>query len=81
MSVSWADWTFDGTAHAATGSVSGVGSPAANLGTPDTFTYYSGSTATGSALAGAPTGAGTYTVVAHVNATANYPRPIRHRRR
>jgi hypothetical protein len=72
VSVSWSGWTFDGTAHAASGSVSGVGSPAANLGNPDSFTYYAGPTASGSPLLGAPTDAGAYTVVAHFNATANY---------
>ena len=72
VSVTWTGWTFDGTAHPASGSVSGVGTPAADLGSPDSFTYYSGSTATGTPLPGAPSGAGTYTVVAHVNATANY---------
>jgi hypothetical protein len=72
VSVNWTDWTFDGTAHAASGSVSGVGSPAANLGNPDSFTYYAGPTASGSPLLGAPTDAGAYTVVAHFNATANY---------
>ena len=72
VSVSWSDWTFDGTAHVATGSVSGVGSPAANLGAPDSFTYYSGPHATGSPLAGAPADAGTYTVVAHFNGNGNY---------
>jgi large repetitive protein len=72
VSVTWSGWTYDGTAHAAAGGVTGVGSPAASLGNPDTFTYYTGSTVTGTALAEAPTNAGTYTVVAHVNATTNY---------
>jgi len=72
VSATWSDWTFDGTAHAASGSVSGVGSPAASLGSPDSFAYYSGSTASGPALPDAPTDAGTYTVVAHYNGSANY---------
>jgi hypothetical protein len=72
VSAAWSGWTFDGTAHAASGSVSGVGSPAADLGSPDSFAYYSGSAASGPTLPGAPTDAGTYTVVAHYNGSANY---------
>ena len=72
VSVSWSGWTFDGTAHPASGSVSGVGSPAADLGAPDSFTYYSGLDATGQALAGVPTDAGTYTVVARFAGNSNY---------
>jgi MBG domain (YGX type) len=72
VSVTWNGWTYDGTVHAAAGAVTGVGSPGANLGNPGTFTYYTGSTATGTPLTGAPKNAGTYTVVAHVNATTNY---------
>jgi hypothetical protein len=72
VSATWSDWTYDGTAHAATGSVSGVGSPAEPLGTPNVFAYYSGSTAIGTPLPGAPTDAGTYTVVAHYNDSGNY---------
>jgi hypothetical protein len=72
VSVNWTDWTFDGTAHQATGSVSGVGSPATSLGSADSFAYYSGSDASGTPLPAAPKDAGTYTVVAHFNATANY---------
>src|SRR5207248_2410809 len=71
-SINWSGWTFDGTAHAASGSVSGVGSPAANLGNPDSFSYYSGSIATGTPVAGAPKDAGTYTVRADFNGTSNY---------
>ena len=58
VNVVWADATFDGGSYPATGSVDGVGSPAANLGSPS-FTYYAGSDTTGTALAGAPTNAGT----------------------
>jgi hypothetical protein len=52
---------YDGSPFQASGSATGVGG--VNLGTP-TFTYYAGSTATGTPLAGAPADAGTYTVVA-----------------
>jgi hypothetical protein len=69
--VTWVAWTYDGTAHPATGSVNGVGTPPENLGTP-TFVYYGGSTATGTPLAGAPSTVGTYTVVASFAGNANY---------
>ncbi len=71
VNVVWADATFDGGSHPATGSVDGVGSPAANLGSPS-FTYYAGSDTTGTALAGAPTNAGTYTVLASFGGDGNY---------
>src|SRR6185312_14354124 len=71
VSVSWSGWTFDGTAHPAAGSVSGVGSPAEDLGTP-AFTYYNGPDATGAPLEGAPTNAGTYTVEASFAGNDNY---------
>ena len=70
ITVNWADTTYDGTSHPATATVAGVGG--ANLGAADSLTYYAGSTATGTALAGAPTNAGTFTVRAHFNATTNY---------
>jgi hypothetical protein len=61
--------TYTGQAHPASGSITGVnGVP---LGTP-TFVYYSGSTAGGTPLPGAPTAAGTYTVVASYAGSANY---------
>ena len=72
VTVTWMGWTFDNTAHLATGSVAGVGTPAANLGSPDSFSYYNGSTGSGTALAAAPKDAGDYSVVAHFNQTANY---------
>jgi hypothetical protein len=69
VSVSWSTWTYDGAAHPATGSVTGVGGAA--LGTP-AFTYYSGPNASGAALPGAPSGVGTYTVLAGYAGAANY---------
>ena len=72
VSITWgASQTYDGSPHPASGSVSGVGSPAEDLGTPD-FTYYSGSDTSGSSLAGAPTDAGTYTVLASFAGNGNY---------
>src|SRR5205085_2105425 len=60
VTASWVNATYDGTPKAATASVAGVGSPAAVLTTPAaTLAYYAGATATGTALAGAPTAAGT----------------------
>ncbi|HZB23038.1 MAG TPA: PxKF domain-containing protein, partial [Gaiellaceae bacterium] len=69
VTVNWTAWTFDGTPHPASGSVTGVGG--ANLGTP-TFTYYSGSSTAGTPLAGAPSNVGTYTVLASYAGSANY---------
>jgi hypothetical protein len=69
VSVTWANWTYDGAAHPATGSVTGVGGAA--LGTP-AFTYYAGTAASGTPLAGAPTGVGAYTVLASFADTSNY---------
>jgi hypothetical protein len=69
VSVNWAAWTFDGTAHPASGSVTGVGGAA--LGTPS-FTYYSGTGTSGTPLAGAPSGVGTYTVLAAFAGNSNY---------
>ena len=69
VSVTWSGWTYDGAAHPATGSVTGVGG--ASLGSP-TFTYYSGGSASGTPLAGAPSGVGPFTVVASFAGNANY---------
>src|SRR5207244_9254050 len=54
VSITWAGGIYNGAAWPATGAVTGVGSPAEALGTPS-FTYYSGTLATGTPLAGAPT--------------------------
>ncbi|HEY7170426.1 MAG TPA: Ig-like domain repeat protein [Vicinamibacterales bacterium] len=61
ISVTGGSFTFDGTAHVATGSVTGIGG--APLG-PLTFTYNGGSSA--------PVNAGTYTVVASFAGDADY---------
>ncbi len=60
---------YDGTAKSATASVNGVSSLD---GVAPTLTYYAGSTATGSPLAGAPVNAGTYTVVASYAGSAGF---------
>ncbi len=74
VSVSDFGGTYDGSPRPATATVSGVGAPAgASLeGVTPTFTYYAGPTATGTPLAGAPTGAGTYTVVANFAGSTDY---------
>ncbi len=67
--------TYTGLAFAATtDTVTGVsGSPQASLeGNTPGLTYYSGTSATGTALSGAPTTAGTYTVLASFASTTDY---------
>jgi hypothetical protein len=70
--------TFNGAAYAAaTVTVTGVtgadNTPASSLeGVSPTLIYYAGSSATGDALPGAPTQAGTYTVVAHFPGSTDY---------
>src|SRR3989442_15991648 len=71
VSITWTGGTYTGAAWPATGAVTGVGSPAEALGAPS-FTYYSGTTATGTPLAGAPTTAGTYTVRGSFGGNTNY---------
>src|SRR5439155_26816077 len=47
----WSGWTYDGTAHPASATVKGVGSPAVDVGSPAaTFAYYPGSDTSGTAL-------------------------------
>src|SRR5262249_26355567 len=66
VTVSAPDFAYDGFAHPATGTVTGLsGVPAAMLeGVGLIFTYYNDTTATGTPLSGAPANTGTYTVVA-----------------
>jgi hypothetical protein len=72
VTITWSNATYDGNTHPATASVSGVGSPPENLGSANSLTYYSGSSASGTPLSGAPTGAGTYTVKADFTGNQNY---------
>jgi len=60
---------YDGTAKNATATVNGASSLG---GVSPTLTYYSGSTATGTALSGAPVNAGTYTVVGSYAGSTGY---------
>ncbi len=66
--------TYSGSPFAATDSVAGVSGPAgATLeGVGLTIAYYSGSTATGTPLSGAPVAAGTYTVTAAFAGSTDY---------
>jgi hypothetical protein len=73
VSLTWEDGTYTGNAFPASGSVNGVGTPAEAVSSPALgFTYYSGSTPTGSPLGGPPTNAGTYTVHASFTGNNNY---------
>ncbi len=68
--------TYNGAAFSATDTVAGVGSQStasASLeGVTPSLTYYSGASATGTALSGAPTTAGTYTVLASFAGSTDY---------
>ncbi len=68
--------TYNSVAFAATDTVAGVGSQStasASLeGATPSLTYYSGTSATGTALSGAPTTAGTYTVLASFAGSTDY---------
>ena len=70
--------TYDGTAFPGTALVAGVVSgvddtPASSLeSVSPTLTYYAGTAATGTALSGAPSLSGTYTVVANFAGSADY---------
>lgn len=66
--------TYDGAAHGASAIVTGVGATSGTTldGASLSFTYYAGSTPTGTPLAGPPSAAGTYTVVATFPGSTNY---------
>src|SRR5262249_21625900 len=71
VTASDAGGTYNGTAFPASATATGVGGAAVSGSFG--FSYYVGSTATGTASATAPTNAGTYTVVASfTSADANY---------
>ena len=74
VNVSDPGGTFDGSAFAATATVTGSGGPAgASLeGVAPAVTYYTGGTASGTPLNGAPSAAGTYTVVASFAGSTDY---------
>ena len=66
--------TYTGSDFAASATVAGVnGTPGSTLeGVGLTFTYYTGSTATGTPLSGEATSNGTYTVVAAFAGSTDY---------
>ena len=74
VTVTDADGTYNGTTFAATTTVTSIsGSAASSLeGVSPTLTYYAGSSPTGTALSGAPTNVGTYTVLATFAGSADY---------
>ena len=74
LTVTDAGGVYNGSPFAATALLTAVGTPpAASLqGVSPTFTYYTGSTATGTPLAGAPSAVGTYTVVGNFAGSADY---------
>jgi hypothetical protein len=69
VSVTWTGWTYDGAAHPAIASVTGVGGAA--LGAPS-LAYYVGISASGTPLPGAPSGVGAFTVLASFGGNSNY---------
>jgi ELWxxDGT repeat protein len=69
VTVSAAGGTFNGSPFAATATVNGGSSLE---GVSPTLTYYAGSSAAGTPLAGAPVSAGTYTVVASFAGSTDY---------
>ncbi len=74
VTVADAGGTYSGSAFPASASVSGVSGTASSSleGVTPSLTYYAGSTAAGTPLAGAPSAAGTYTVVASFSGSADY---------
>jgi Ca2+-binding RTX toxin-like protein len=74
VQVSDAGGTYNGSAFAATATVTGASGTATSAldGVAPTLTYYTGSSATGTPLAGAPRNVGTYTVVASWPADQDY---------
>ena len=65
--------TYNGSAQAATGAVSTLNSNSSIISSGSyTYTYYSGNSCDGIALAGAPTNPGEYRVKATLTATDNY---------
>ncbi|WP_171475458.1 beta strand repeat-containing protein [Frigoriglobus tundricola] len=71
LTVTRAGGTYTGSAFAASYTLNGVANGTLE-GTAASLTYYAGTTATGTPLAGAPTTAGTYTVVAAFAGSTDY---------
>ncbi len=66
--------TYTGNPYPASGTVAGLnGAPSATLeGVGLTYTYYAGSTLTGTPLSGAPSNAGAYTVLTAFAGSTDY---------
>ncbi len=72
ISITWTGWTYDGTAHSASGFAYGVGGTTDVLTSPVTFSYKgTGSTSYGPTDQ-APSTAGTYRVTVSFAGNANY---------
>ena len=78
VSVSVSSGTYTGSPFTATATVTDVnGNTAGSLeGVTPTVTYYAGSDTTGTPLSSAPSGVGTYTVVASFAGSADYTSPV-----
>jgi hypothetical protein len=74
VSVAVTGGSYNGSPFVATSTVTGLGGlPASSLeGVTPTLSYYAGTTAAGTPLAGAPSAAGTYTVVAKFGGSSDY---------
>ena len=72
VSVTWTGWTYDGTAHAASGFAYGVGGVGDVLIPAVTFSYLSNPVGTYGPSSSAPSDAGTYRVTASFAGNSNY---------
>jgi hypothetical protein len=72
VSVTWASYSYDGTAHPATGFAYGVGGVGDVLSPDATFSYEGTGSTTYGPSAAAPADAGTYKVTASFAGNANY---------
>ena len=64
--------TYTGSAQAASGASAKLENNTSISNATFTYTYYSGTSCSGTALSGAPTAAGSYSVKATLTGTANY---------
>src|SRR5439155_686106 len=72
VSVTWTSYTYDGSAHPATGFAYGVGGTSDVLSPAATFSYQGTGSTTYGPTATAPANAGTYQVTASFAGNANY---------
>ncbi len=78
VTVKDAGGTYNGKPFPVTATIAGVNGDAASSleGVSPALTYYAGATASGTPLAGAPVGAGTYTAVAAFPGSTDYQRAL-----